>query len=147
MIITENLEEARKEINLLVKKGKQIIVQGRSIDFNRLILENKKVNMLVLSHTNKKDTLKQQDSGLNHVLCNLSKDNNIILAFDFQEILNKDKKEKALILARWNQNIQLIKKSGNKVKLINTEGRDKRDLFSFLLTLGMNTKLAEQAVS
>lgn len=147
MIDTLNLQEARKQIESLYKEGNKVVVQGKSIEFNRVILENKKVNMLILSHKDKKDRLKQQDSGLNHVLCNLAKANNIILTFDFSELLNKDKKEKALILARWEQNIQLIKKSKNKIKLVNTEDRDKRDLFSFLLTLGLDTNSAKEAVS
>jgi len=146
MINTDNPNEARKIIERESKSGK-VIVQGKSIDFNRIILENKKVDMLILSHTNKKDKLKQQDSGLNHVLCEIARKNNITLAFDFSELFDKEKKEKALILARWMQNIKLIKKANNKIKLVNKQGRDNRDLFAFLLTLGMPTSLAKEAVS
>ena len=95
MIQTENINEARKQIDKLSKEGKQVVVQGSSIEFNRLILENKRVNMLILSHTNKKDKLKQKDSGLNHVLCNITKENNIVLAFDMNELKVEDKKLKA----------------------------------------------------
>lgn len=145
--MTKSLEEIRKEINKLFEEGKRIIIQGEDIDFNRIILENKKVDMLILSHLNKKDKLKQQDSGLNHVLCNLAKKNNITLAIDFKEITNeKDKKSKALILARLEQNISLMKKSKNNIKIINKEGRDNRDLFSFLLTLNMPTDMAKQTI-
>jgi len=41
----------------------------------------------------------------------------------------------------------LIKKANNKIKLVNKQGRDNRDLFAFLLTLGMPTSLAKEAVS
>ena len=148
IINTQDAGEARKLIEKTAKENNQVVVQGKSIDFNRLILENKKVNVLILNHTNKKDKLKQQDSGLNHVLCNLARENNITLAIDFSEILaEKEKKQKALILARLEQNIKLAKKSKNKLKIINKEGRDNRDLFSFLLTLGASTEMAKEAVS
>ena len=146
IIDVKSPEEARKQIEKLSKEKKQVLVLGKSIDFNRVILENKRVNILILSHTNKKDMLKQRDSGLNHVLCNLASKNKITLAFDFSE-LKAEKKEKALILARWMQNIKLMRKSKNKIKLINTENIDERDLFSFLLTLGANTQQATMAVS
>lgn len=147
IIDTEKLEEARKQIEKISREGGKVIVQGKSIDFNRIILENRKVNMLVLSHKNKKDRLKQQDSGLNHVLCNLAKENNITLAIDFKELLESDKKERALILARLEQNIDLMKKSKNKIKLVNKSERSSYDLFSFLLTLGMPTNMAKEAVN
>lgn len=143
MIINkENPNEARKEIEKASKTG-LVVVQGRSIDYNRLILENKKVDMLILSHTNKKDKLKQRDSGLNHVLCNLARENNIILAMDIQEI-NGDKKDKALILARWIQNIKLIKKAKCKIKLLNYS--NKIQAFSLLLSMGLDTNKAKQAL-
>ena len=148
MIDTENPNEARKHIEQVNKQGKPVIVQGKSIDFNRLMLENRKVNMLILSHTNKKDKLKQRDSGLNHVLCNLARQNNITLAIDFKEILDeKDKKARALILARLEQNLKLMKKSGNKIKIINKQDRNNRDLFSFLLTLRASTSQAKDAIN
>ena len=73
-------------------KIQEKIVQGKDIGFNRIILENKKVDMLILSHTNKKDKLKQRDSGLNHVLCNLAKQNNILLAIDLNELIKTQDK-------------------------------------------------------
>ena len=59
IINTNSLEEARKLIEKANKEGKSVIVAGKSIDFNRIILENKRVSMLILSHKNKKD--KYQD--------------------------------------------------------------------------------------
>jgi len=148
-------------------KIQEKIVQGKDIGFNRIILENKKVDMLILSHTNKKDKLKQRDSGLNHVLCNLAKQNNILLAIDLNELIKtQDKpqnssqkfgileleksegfsrKEKALILARMIQNLKLMKKAKNKFKLLNY--KNKSQAFSFLLSLGASTEQAKEAVS
>jgi RNase P/RNase MRP subunit p30 len=117
------------------------IVQGKDISFNRKALESKKTRMLVLSHTDKKDRLKQRDSGLNQVLCKIAKDNSITLAIDLSELKNKEKKEKAIILSRMLQNIRLIKKFKNKFKLLNPG--NKQQAFSLLLTLGMPTSQAK----
>ena len=143
MIDTDNLNEARKLIEAEAKQGKPV-VRGKSIDFNRIILENKKVGMLILDHRDKKDKLKQRDSGLNHVLAEIARKNNITLAFDIDEFKIEDKKEKAKILSRWIHNIKLAKKAGNKIRLLNY--KDKKEAFSFLTSLGLDTKKAEEAL-
>jgi RNase P/RNase MRP subunit p30 len=120
------------------------IVQGKDIEFNRKALESRKTKILTLSHTNKKDKLKQRDSGLNQVLCKIARDNNIILAIDMNELKVENKKTKALILSRIMQNIKLIKKYKNNFKLINYS--NKEQAFSFLISLGMPTDMAKKAV-
>lgn len=145
MITTNNPNEARKEIEKLAKEGKDVIVKGDNINFNRLILENNKVDMLVLSHKDGKDKLKQRDSGLNEVLCGIAKKNDITLAFDLKELQIEDKKQRGKIIGRMMQNIFLIKKSKCKIKLINYN--DKTQAFSFLLTLGASTIQAKKAVN
>lgn len=146
IITTGNLEEIRKQVEKAKKEGKQTIVHGRDIEFNRGILEIKKVNMLVLDHKNKKDKLKQRDSGLNEVLCKIARDNNITLAIDFNEILEIHGKERALILARIMQNIRLCKKFKNKMIIIN-KPEDSRNLQALLQVLGANTKMASELAS
>ena len=94
----KNTEEARKLIEKKSKNKEKVIVQGKDIEFNRKILENKKVNMLILNHKIGKDKLKERDSGLNQVLCKIARNNNITLAIDFSEIRTDSKKEKAKIL-------------------------------------------------
>ena len=122
------------------------IVQGKDISFNRKALESRKTSMLVLNHKFGKDKLKQRDSGLNQVLCKIARDNNITLAIDLKELTEeKDKKNKAIILSRITQNIKLIKKFKNKFKLLN-QG-NKQQAFSFLLTLGLPTKQAKDAIN
>jgi len=144
-IIKGDIKETRKKIDEQARKGKKVVVKGRDISFNRLILENKKVRMLILSHINKKDKLKQRDSGLNEVLCKIAKQNNITLAIDLDELKKeKDKKTKAEILSRILQNIKLIKKYKNDFKILNY--KNKNQAFSFLLTLGLPTNLSKKAV-
>ena len=145
MIDKDNLEEIRKEIDKLARARKKVIVKGRNIEFNRKILENKKVNILVMSHSDKKDKLRQRDSGLNQVLCKIAKDNNITIAFDFSELSKEKDKERALLLARFIQNIRLCRKYKTRFILLSAN-KDKNSLFSFLLTLGCDTKSAKDAL-
>ncbi len=121
------------------------IVQGKDISFNRKVLESKKTRMLILSHTDKKDKLKQRDSGLNQVLCKIARENNIILAIDMNELKIEDKKTKAQILSRIMQNIKLIKKFKNNFRLLNYN--NKEQAFSFLLSLGLPTDVAKRALN
>lgn len=144
MINTENIQEARKEIDKQAKEGKKVIVKGKTIDFNRQILENKKTNMLILNHQDQKDRIKQRESGLNQVLCKIAKNNNIILAIDENELRIENKKERADILGRIIQNIKLIKKYKNKLKLINY--KNKIQASSLLLTLGLPTDKIKEAL-
>ncbi len=146
IIKTENLQEARKLIEKLAKEGKRVMVQGKDIEFNRIILENRKVSMLILSHKIGKDKLKERDSGLNHILCKLAKENNIALAINFDEIIASQGKERALILGRLMQNIKLCRKFKNKLRIIN-QPQDTYGLSALLRVLGADTKMAVEAVS
>jgi len=140
-IIAKNAEEARKEIEKASKNKEKVIVLGRDIEFNRKILENKRVNILILNHKIGKDKLKERDAGLNQVLCKIAKDNSITFAIDFNEIKTENKKEKAKILGRIKQNIKLIKKFKNKVIVIN-QPEDKLSLSALFRILGADTKMA-----
>ncbi len=150
IIDTDNLNDARKKIEIRAKEGRIVIVKGRDDSFNRKILENKKVNILLSPENGyKKDKLKQRDSGLNHILCRIARDNSIAIGIDFQEILNKrdeGKKQLAGHLARIMQNIKLCRKSKVKIILMNTAGRDNHGLRALLATLGMPTGMAKAAV-
>ena len=55
----------------------------------------------------------------------------------------KDKKQRAEILAKMLQNIMLTKKYKNKFKLLNY--KNKQQAFSFLLSLGLPTNQAKEA--
>lgn len=152
LIDTDKEEEARKLVDKLYGKAQPIIVQGRDISYNRKILENKKVNMLLNPEKyGRKDKLYERDSGLNHILCKIAKENNITIAIDIKEIINGEGKEKARYLARVMQNIRLCKKY--KVKIIFTlfpaakeEAKNAYDLKALARVLGMDTKMAQDAV-
>lgn len=146
LIKAKTIQEARKAIDMAIalKKGEKIIVEARDEDFNRKILENKKVNILLNPGIQGQDRLKQRDSGLNEVLCKIASNNRIKIAFNLEEIMKKKGKERAILLSRLIQNIMLCKKAGTGIEFV---GRyDKRDLFSLLLTLGATTQQAKQAI-
>ncbi|MEK6848485.1 MAG: RNase P subunit p30 family protein [Nanoarchaeota archaeon] len=145
-INASNLEEARSQIDKAYSKKEKIAVIGQNISFNRKILENKKVSILISpENTLGKDKLKERDSGLNHILCDIAKKNNVSIAIDFSLILSKKDKARAEHLARIMQNIKMYKKSKNNLVLINKKGKSKQDLFSFLLTIGLPTDIAKSS--
>ena len=150
IIDTDNLNDARKKIEIKAKEGSNVIVKGRDDSFNRKILENKKVNILLSPENGyKKDKLKQRDSGLNHVLCRIAQQNSIAIGIDFQGILSKrdeGKKQLAEHLARIMQNIKLCRKAKARMILMNTAGTDDYGLRALLSTLGMPTDMAKMAV-
>ncbi|MDP3027285.1 MAG: hypothetical protein Q8N63_06250 [Nanoarchaeota archaeon] len=146
-INTSNLAEARKQIQKLKKENKEVIVRAQEPEFNRKILEIKEVDILLSPEIhNRKDKLKERDSGLNEILCKIAAKNNIKIGIDIEEIKKTQGKEKAIILARIIQNIMLCKKTKAELKLMNCKEKDKRGTFSLLLTLGASTSQAKNAI-
>lgn len=145
-IINENkMNEARKKIEMTSKDGEKVIVIAKDDEFNRKILENGKVDMLIDVESGiKKDRLRQRDSGLNQVLCKIAKENDIIIGVNINPLTNGNDFEKSLYLGRLLQNVRLCKKYKVKMVLVNID-KTKKDLNGFLLTLGMNTSMAKFA--
>lgn len=163
-LIDANEKEVRRIIDSLKQKEKsednkiKIAVLGRDNISNRRVLETMKIDFLVSPDREisaqkiiRKDTLKQRDSGLNHVLGKIAKENNISIVINFSE-MNKiqDKKQKAIRLARIIQNIKICRKSKCKIKIATfasskEELRDERELKSFGFSLGMSSQQARDA--
>lgn len=144
MIEVNNINELRKEIDK--SKDERIIVVARDEDFNRKVLENKKVYMLLFNDFFGKDKLKQRDSGLNHVLCKIARDNDIKIGIDVKKLFSLSYKELSFALARVSQNVELCRKFKVDIILVNVKGKDKEDLKAFMLTLGADTLMAKKAV-
>jgi len=148
MITTTNLNQARKEIQEYKKQNRLVIVKAQTPEFNRKIIENKDVDIITdLELHNRKDNLKQRDSGLNEVLCKLATKNNIKIGINLNEIIKLSKKEKTIVIARIIQNITLCKRTKTKIIILNKEKYNKQELFSLLLTLGMHNKDIKQIFS
>jgi len=147
MISTTNLNQARKQIQQLKKDKQQVIVQAQDDIFNRKILENPDIDILAgpESH-NRKDYMKQRDSGLNEILCKLAKKNNIKIGINLQQLKSLPTKQKAIILARIKQNIQLCKRTKTKIIIYPKNNFTKQEIMSFMQTLGTSTSQAKQAI-
>src|SRR3989338_6580410 len=86
-----------------------IIVQGGDDTLNRAVVSSRYVDILLDPHLgSRKDFMHQRNSGLNHVLCALAKENNVAIGFSFSSILHAEKR--AVLLGRIMQNILLCRK-------------------------------------
>ncbi|MBT3397563.1 hypothetical protein HOA55_03775 [archaeon] len=133
-------KEARRIIESLKQKksNKIIAILGRDDAFNRRAIETLKINYLFSPELgDRKDTLKQRDSGLNHVLAKLAKEKGIQIVIDFDEVSKLKGKEKALRIARVIQNIKICRKAKCGIKIIGNA--EEKELKSFGTSLGMSS--------
>ena len=141
--IIASLESLQK--NNPSKNKKLIAVEGNGDAFNRRAIETLKINYLVSPENNTlRDTLKQRDSGLNHVVAKIAKQKNIQLVIDTSKISTFSPKEKANTLAKIMQNIKICKKTNTQIKIASfaedkKEKVDEKSRKSFLSSLGMHT--------
>ena len=133
-------------------KDKKIAVFGRDNTFNRRILETCKIDILIsperdLTHE-RKDTLKQRDSGLNHVVAKIATKNKIQVAIDFDEIKNtKDQKQLSTRLARIIQNIKICRRAKTKMIILNLNGKaTKQDIQALGFSLGMSSQQVADSI-
>ena len=145
VINTDNINEARKLIDKANKENKNIIIIAKDDSFNRKIFENKKVDVIFGLELERKDKLKQRDSGLNQVLCKLAKQNDISIGINFPSIQKLSDFHLSKYLGRLSQNIMLCKKYKVSMVLVNTK-ENKQDLSALLLSLGMSTNMAKYTV-
>jgi hypothetical protein len=139
------------------KIDKKIIIFGRDNNFNRRIIEGTKILCLlspereIMEGKNifrRKDSLKQRDSGLNHVVAKEAVKKGIAIGIDFQEIKNLQGKEKATRLARIMQNIIICRKAKCKILILDLENEtNKQELLSFAFSLGMSSQQAKEAIT
>lgn len=125
-------------------KDKIIVIQGGDDVINRLAVTSRYVDILLDPHLGeRKDKINQKNSGLNHVLCDLAKENNVAIGFSFASVLNARKRID--LLARMIQNIILCRKY--KVQMVigsfaknEDEQRNEKDMQAFFKVLGMTGK-------
>ena len=153
IINTQDINKARSLIEKSYKeqqnKKTKIIVKAQDDDFNRKILENKKISILLSPELQKtKDRLKQRSSGLNEFLCRLAAKNNIAVGINLNNLKNLQSKEKAILLSRIIQNIKLCKKAKTQIKIYPKieDKEQKNQAFSLLITLGASTSQAKKAI-
>ncbi len=142
-----NEKELRRIVDSLKGKKVTVGVYGYDDAFNRRIAETIKMNYLINAERNlsdKKDTLKQRDSGLNHVVAKEMASKKISLVIDFESLALLSKQEKALILARIIQNVKICRKAKCSIKIL-SNGRDKKDVESFASSIGMSSQQVSEA--
>ena len=154
-ILDSDEKTARSIITSLKQKNfkGKIAVLGRDNLFNRRALETLNIDFFIspereLKPGQRKDTLKQRDSGLNHILGKIAAKNKIAIVIDFPSIQKiQNKKQKALRLARVIQNIKICRKAKCLIKIWDlTNKSNSRILKSFGFSLGMSSQQVKSAV-
>jgi len=138
-LIKSSEKEARRIIESLKGKDKAIAFVGGNDALNRRAIEKLKINYLVSPERGKRrDSLKQRDSGLNHVLAKAAAKNKITILIDIEELSKLKGKERAERLARIIQNIKICKKAKCKIQVISfTNKFDKKQISDFGKSLGL----------
>lgn len=125
-------------------KDKIIVVQGGDDSINRQAVSSKNVDILLDPHLGyRKDSFHQRDSGLNQVLCELAKQNNVAIGFSFSSVLNSTRRSE--LIGRMMQNILLCRKYKLKM-VVGSFAKDENstrniiDIQAFFRALGMTGK-------
>ncbi len=141
VILTETNFSRLKEF-VKKNKGKEIVFSSNDDDLNRKVLEKLEVNFILIKLENRKDYLKQRNSGLNEVMVTIAKKKNIGIGIDFDEL--KESKDKEKILSRIRQNISLCKRVKVRMKFFSENEQDAYFLKSLGLVLGMPTWMVKE---
>jgi RNase P/RNase MRP subunit p30 len=142
--IIASLDSLKK--NNFAAKKKLIAIEGNGDVFNRRAIETLKINYLVSPENNTlKDTLKQRDSGLNHVTAKIAKQKNIAIIINLSNLTILNPKQKATKLAKIMQNIKICKKTNTSIKIASFSDSKKQKTCektkkSLLSNLGMHTQ-------
>ncbi len=145
-LVETNEKEARRIIDSLKGKKKIIAIRGSDDAFNRRVIETMNIDYLVSPEIgNKRDTLRQVDSGINHVVAKEAKKKDIKILIDLKKFRDLEKKERSKILARMMQNVEISRKAGCEMKIASfaqeeKEIIDEKGRQSFGTTLGMSSQ-------
>lgn len=145
LVSGKDFNEIRRKIRELQKDGKQVVFTGNDDELNRKILEKERVDVLLLVLTGRRDKQKQRNSGFNQVLAKIAKKKQVSVGINLDEILAAGLEEKAEILARIRQNIEICSKDKLKMVFLAAEARSQYDLKALGLVLGMPTWMTRDA--
>ena len=140
-----NENEVRRITESLRRKNKIIAVVGYDNHFNRRVLETMSINYLVSPEKYPKyDTLKQRDSGINHVLAKIAKQKNISIVIDFSDIKKLEPFSQSIRISRISQNIKVCRKTKTKINIATfatnkKEINSSKELQEFMLSIGSST--------
>ena len=130
------------------KMKKPIALVGGDDAFNRRAIETLKIDYLVSPEGGKKGaTLKQRDSGINHVVAKEAAKRGIDFVVDFNEVQKLEGKEKALRLEGVIQNVKICRRAKCKIRIWDFSGKvDKIALGAFGTSLGMSSEQSMDAI-
>lgn len=141
MINTQNIEEVK---HLLKKTEPLKVVLAQNDDFNRKIMEHGKFDILLsIEKGNRKNGIRQTDSGLNHVLAKIASKNNIAIGIDLEEIKRLEPKQKAERLSKIKQNIKICRKAKTRLAVKTQSLEESR---SFLISIGTSTQQIKETI-
>lgn len=142
LISAKEFNEARKKIR--ESKGKEIVFYSSDDDLLRKVLEKEKINMILISLKDRKDKVKQRDSGFNQVLAKIAKAKDIKVGINLDEVFDAGKEERTEILSRIRQNIKICRKDKVKMEFVSKRAVDKYNLNALGIVLGMPTWMAKR---
>jgi len=144
-------------------------IVGGDDAFNRRAIETLKIDYLVSPEgerpevagisgfrdfgvSRKTDTLKQRDSGINHVVAKMAAEKGVVIVIDLSEISKLSGKDKALRLGRIIQNVKVCRKVGCGIKIASlASGKgglvDEKGRIAIGVSFGMNSRQSADAVS
>lgn len=144
-----NKDELRREISRAHSKKQKIVVMGSDDEMNRIAVSDKRVSMLLSPEAaRRRDFMHYRDSGLNHVLCNLAKENGVAIGISFSGIRSLKGIQRAEAIGRIMQNVELCRKYGAKIVLASFSKKpsDYHALRSFGLSIGMTPGQAKESL-
>jgi RNase P/RNase MRP subunit p30 len=106
-------------------KDKEIIFASGDDELNRKVMEKLKVDGVLIYLDERKDYMKQRDSGFNEVMARIAKKKKLAVYFDLDEVF--DSKYRERVLSRLKQNIDLCNRVSVPIKVV--VGKNKRDEF------------------
>ncbi len=150
LLIDSDEKTARAIIaSLKQKKFKNKIgVFAQDNKFNRRAIETLNIDYLLFSEfKNKKNTLKQRDSGLNHVIAKEAAQKNIAIVIEISRLRKQNQREQAETISKIIQNIKICRKAKCKIKIYDLDKKSNNyDLKAFATSLGMSSQQTKNAV-
>jgi RNase P/RNase MRP subunit p30 len=143
-----NEKETRRIIDSLKGKKCSLAVYGYDDAFNRRVIETMKISYLFCPERlveNKKDTLKQRDSGINHVVAKEAAKKGVSIVVDFDYLKGLSKNDKVVVLSRIMQNVKICRKAKCQIKIFSTKA-DEKGLGGFCFSIRMSSQQVKEAI-
>ncbi len=145
-IETTQPEHVPKIARMARKKAEIIMVHGGSLEVNRKACETSEID--VLAHPE----LGRNDSGLDHVMARLAKENGVAIEFNLRSLLLSYKKTRSDVFSHMLDNAKLVRKY--KAPFVLTSGavepydlRSPSEMLSLAKLLGLDLKRAKLSLS